>query len=252
MKHCAQLVILTACCLTVVFATPVDSLSFEKAYAQATTFEDKINARVELFDASNRTLVANLIDLAYSHNLPLGIEYIDKKALTQPIGLVLRNESIQGILIALVQQVPEYKVTFSGGVVDVYAPKAREDTSNLLNKTIKNFGVSELDTTRADMELFCALSREVLPSGGCGGSIATGQWGPKRVSVHLRNATVYEILNAITSQNGEAVWTVIAAPDNLSKIPFGGLWHMYPLDPLYKEAVLNQLASISVESRTGP
>jgi len=236
-KHSAQLVILAACCLTVV--------SFESTYAQATTFEDKINTRVELFDASNRTLVANLICLAYSHNLPMGIEYIDQNALTQPIGLVLGNESIRGILQALVQQVPGYKVTFSGGVVDVYAPKAREDTSNLLNKTIKNFGVSGLDTTRADMELFCGLSREVLPSGGCGGSIVTGQWGPKRVSVHLENAKVYEILNAITSQNGEAVWTVIAASDKLSKIPFGGLWHMYPLNPLYKKAVLYDLANIS-------
>jgi hypothetical protein len=186
-----------------------------------------------------------LVDLAYEYELPMGIEYLDREAATQPINLELRNESVRGILLAIVQQVPEYKVSFSDGVVDVYVPKMREDSSNLLNKVIKNFAVSELDTRRADMELLCALTREVIPSGGCGGSIAIGQWGPLKITVHVHNAKVYEIVNSIVAQNGKAVWTVMAPPDKLSKIPVGGLWHIYPLEPPFKSAVLDKLANVA-------
>ena len=218
---------------------------FEKQAVKGSSFESRLNSRIGHFKISGQTLVAIVLDLAYEFQLPTGIEYIDHDAMTRPINLELNNESVRGILLAIVQQVPEYKVSFSEGVVDVYTPKAREDTSNLLNKTIKNFGVSGLDTTRADMELFCALSREVLPSGGCGGSIATGQWGPLRITVQLQNAKVYEILNAMTAQNGKAIWTVIAPPNRLSKIPVGGLWHIYPLEAPFKQGILEQLREVA-------
>jgi len=194
---------------------------------QTLHFAAKLEKRVELFNTSGRTLVATVLDLAYENELPTGIEYIDDEAATKPINIELRNESVRGIIEAIIQQAPEYRVSFSDGLVDIYAPKAREDPSNLLNKVIKNFTVTEMDTHRADMELFCALSREVAPGGACGGSIAAGQWGPLKITLHLQNATIYEIVNAIIAKNGKAVWTVIAPAGNLSKIPVGGLWHIF-------------------------
>jgi hypothetical protein len=187
--------------------------------------------------------VAIVLDLAYEFQLPTGIEYIDHDATTRPINLELNNESFRGILLAIVQQVPEYKVSFSDGLVDVYVPKAREDSSNLLNKPIKNFVVSELDTGEANMELFCALCREVTVN--CAGSFATGQWGPLRITVHLENAKVNEILSAMAAQNGKAIWTVTAPPDRLSKIPVGGLWHMYPLEAPLRPAILEKLRAVA-------
>ncbi len=245
MRHAARVFVSTVCCLTAVSATYVNPLASNTEPTQATIFERKLNTRVARFDTSGRTLATSLIDLAYEYELPMGIEYLDRKAATQPINLELRNESVRGILLAIIQQVPEYKVSFSDGVVDVYVPKAREDSSNLLNKVIRNFAVSELDTRRADVELLCALTREVMPSGGCGGSIAIGQWGPLKITVHVQNAKVYEIVNLIVAQNGKAVWTVMAPPEKLSKIPVGGLWHIYPIEPPFKSAVLDKLASLA-------
>jgi hypothetical protein len=245
MRHSVQVFISIVSCLTALSAAPVNLLVSNTQSAQATIFEDKLNTRVVQFDTSGRTLLTSLIDLAYEHELPMGIEYLDREAATRPINLELHNESVRGILLAIVQQVPEYKVSFSDGVVDVYAPKARQDPSNLLNKVIKNFTVSELDTHQADMELFCALTREVTPSAGCGGSIAIGQWGPLRLTLHLQNAKVFEIANAMTAQNGKAIWTVTAPPSNLSRIPVGGLWHIYPLEPPFREAVLDKLTRMA-------
>ena len=218
---------------------------FEEQAVEGSPFESKLNSRIGHFKISGETLVSIVLDLAYEFQLPTGIEYIDHEATTRPINLELHNETVRGILLAIVQQVPEYKVSFSNGVVDVYVPKAREDSSNLLNKPIKSFAVSELDTGEANMELFCALGREVTPSSACAGNIATGQWGPLRITVHLENAKVYEILNAMVAQNGKAIWTVIAPPDRLSKIPVGGLWHIYPLEFPFISGILEKLRAVA-------
>ncbi len=212
--------------------------------AQPSLFEQKLDKRIERFDTAGRTLIASLIDLAYEYELPMGIEYLDRDAASRPINVELRNESLRGILVALVQQLSEYRVGFSSGIVDVYAPKAREDTSNMLNKVIKSFNVSEVDTHRADMELSCTLARELTPPRPCAGSIGLGQWGPLKITVSFHNATAYEILNAIVSQNGKAIWTVMAPPEKLSEAHIGGLWHIYPLEPPFRGAVLDKLKSI--------
>jgi hypothetical protein len=212
--------------------------------AQVTIFKRKLDTRVERFETSGRTLVASLIELAYEYELPTAIEYIDHEAATRPINLQFHDESVRGILMAIILQIPEYRVSFSDGTVDVYVSKAREDSSNLFNKVIKDFSISALDTHLADMELVCALTRELVPPGGCGGSIAVGQWGSLKITLHLHNATVFEILNAIVAQNGRAVWTVMAPPNKLSKIPVGGLWHVYPLEPSYRSGVLDRLTKI--------
>jgi len=248
-RHIIWLLALSVCCLTVVSMRPLKQHASNTRSAQASLFESKLDRRVEHFDAAGRTLVSNVIDLAYEYELPTGIEYIDHDAATRPIDLEVRDESVRGILVALVHQAPEYRVSFSDGLVDIYVPKARDDQSNLLNKIIKNFTVTEMDTHRADMELFCALSRVLVPPAGCFSSIAVGQWGPLKISIHLQNAKVYEIVNAMVAQNGKAVWTVIAPPANLSKIPVGGLWHIYPLEPPFKDAVLVKLTSAVGDAR---
>lgn len=250
MKHVVWSCALLISCLTILSAWPVKqhASNMRPAQAQASLLESKLDRRVEHFDAAGRTLVANVLDLAYEYELPTGIEYVDQNAMTRPIDLELDNESLRGIIVAIVQRAPEYRVSFSDGLVDIYAPKAREDPSNLLNKIIKNFAVTDMDTHRADMELFCALSRELVPPAGCFSSIAVGQWGPLKITVHLQNAKVYEIANAMVAQNGKAVWTVIAPRGNLSKIPVGGLWHIYPLEAPFKDAVLGKLTSIDGET----
>lgn len=242
MKLIAKLLIMYAVLSAAASARSASKHS-ENAQSQTLHFAAKLDERVEVFNTSGRTLVASVLDLAYEYELPTGIEYIDREAATKPINLELRNESVRGILLAIVQQLPQYRVNFSDGLVNIYAPRAREDASNLFNRVIKTFAVTELDTHRADVELVCSLARELVPPGPCGGSIAVGQWGPLKITVHLQNAKVYEIVNAMVAQNGKAVWTVIAPPDKLSKVPVGGLWHIYPLEPPFKDAVLLKLTS---------
>jgi hypothetical protein len=208
------------------------------------TFAEKLDRHVEHFDTAGRPLIAVLIDLAYEYELPMGIEYLDRESLTVPIDLRLQDESVRAILIATIQQVPEYQVAFSGGLVDVFVPRERENTSSLLNKVIKDFNVAEQDTGVANFELACALGSQANPSSVCVGSIAKGQLGTTRASLHLQNAKVYEILNAMVAQNGKAIWTVIVSRSSLTDPHSSDLWHIYPIQPPFKEIVLDKLRSI--------
>lgn len=210
---------------------------------QRPPFQETLNKRIDGFDGSGRTLAALILDLAYEHKIPLAFEYVDRPAVTEPVDIHLKNSSIRDIIEAAVGRFPEYRVSFSADLINIYSPAARQDRSNVLNTPISNFSVKELDTHRADMELFCAVV-QATHGGACTGSIAVGQWGPLKVSVSKQNAKVYEILNAIVAQNSQAVWIVTAPANSLSEIPVGGLWHIYPLDNTYQSIVLEKLTSV--------
>jgi hypothetical protein len=172
----------------------------------------------------------------------MAVEYADNDAATRPLNLQFNNASVRAILEDIVRQAPQYQVSFSNSIVDIFAPKAREDTSNLLNQVIKDFSVSEMETREADFQLFCDLSK-VTGSSVCSGSLATGQWEPQRISLHMQNAKVYEVLNAIVAQNGKAIWTVTARPRQLS-MQTGGFWYIYPLQQPFQEGVLERLSRV--------
>jgi hypothetical protein len=208
--------------------------------------EGKLDKRVADFRTSGRTLMATVVDIAYEFQVPLGIEYVDRDASTRPIDLQFQNQSLRSIFRAVVAQLPEYQVAFLGETVQIYSPRARADSSNLLNKVLKDFSVIAVDTGTAGIELTCALARQLTAGGSCGGSTPNGQWGPLKLTIHMQNAKVYEILNAIVAQNGRAVWTITVPPNELSKTSVANLWHIYSLDRPFREVVLDKLTTESL------
>jgi hypothetical protein len=206
--------------------------------------KEKLENKIEHFETGGKTLVECVLDIAYQYELPMGIEYLDRQALSRPLDLKFHDASIREVLATLVRQLPEYKIVFSDGLVDIFVPRERQVPSNLLNRVIKDFNVVERDTTEANAELACALSQEIDASRVCVSSIAKGQLGTKKITIHLRNAKVYELIDTIVAQNGKAAWVVIAPGSRLVGTDPGDLWHIYPLEAPFKEAVLEKLATL--------
>lgn len=202
-------------------------------------FEAKLNQRVERFNAADRSLTDAVLDLAFEYQLPLGVEYVDRGAAVRPVTMELRQKTVREILCALVATAPEYRIDFSGGIVHLFSPVARQDSANLLNTVIPNFEVKDSDPYMADVELICALNRQLQPPAGCGGSHPIGS--PERISIHLRGARVHEILDEIASKQG-AVWIVNVRPEALSTNQ-ADIWHIYelvvPFDSVAKEKLRN-------------
>jgi hypothetical protein len=175
----------------------LDAAVFAKP-TSLTAFEAKLDRHVSRFDSSGRTLAACVVDLAYEYQLPMAIEFVDRDAM-RPLHVEFRNRSVRQVLEDIIRQVPRYRVTFSEGLVDIFTPESRGDPSSPLNAVIRDFAVTEQETRQADFQLLCVLSKQVYDSKFCGGSLAVGQWEPTRITLHLHNAKVYEIVNAIVA-----------------------------------------------------
>jgi hypothetical protein len=209
-----------------------------------TAFETKLGRNVTRFDSSGRTLVGCVVDLAYEYQLPMAIEFVDGDV-TRPLSVQFRNRSVRQILEDIIRQAPRYRVNFSQGLVDIFNPESRGDTSNPFNAVIRDFAVTKQETRQADFQLFCALTKQIYASKFCGGSLASGQWPSVQITLHLQDAKAYEILNAIVAQNGRAIWTLMVRPDDLSKPQSGNLWYVYPLQQPFKSTVLERLTRIA-------
>jgi len=234
-----KLICVSALWLPILSAQSVKPPDVNVQLPRISAFQQKTESRVERFSTSGRTLVDSVIELAYECQVPMAIEYADWEATKRPLNLEFHNESFRGVVEAIVKEDPQYRVSFSNGIVDIFSPMARQDSFNLLNKIMKDFSVTEMETRLADSQLFCALVQSA-GSGGCAGSLAVGQWDPLRITVHMHNARVYEILNAIVAQNGRAIWTVTVS--NLASVPqCCGLWYIYPLEEPFKSVVSDRL-----------
>jgi hypothetical protein len=180
MRYTLKLAILLLLCLTIASEQLSGYHETGAPSARASSFDQRLDRRVERLDTAGRTMLDNVVDLAFQLQLPTAIEYADREAATSGLNLHFHKQSVREILDAIVRQVPEYHVSFSGGIVDIFTSKGREDSSNLLNKTIEDFAVAQVDTQDANSQLFRAVGREV-GSQWCGGSIAIGQWGRLRL-----------------------------------------------------------------------
>jgi hypothetical protein len=240
-----SIVIVPAALMFSVLATlsATNSPSTMAQEAKPTLLARKLDKRIAQFDTSGRTLVAIALELSCTHKIPLAIEYADHYSTSEPIDLHFSDQSPREIFAGVVSKFPTYRVSFSDGLVTIYSPAARANNSNLLNTTIKRFNATQRDTRDAETELFCALMRETKSGSLCFGSNAPGQWGTKTITVAMEDAKVYQILNAVIAQNGEAVWTVAVSPELLSK-PTGQLWHIYPLEEEFKTVALSRLSRI--------
>lgn len=206
-------------------------------HPHARSYSEKLQASVPKFDARGCSMAELAVQMACRYKLPMAIEYLDHNALRKPLHLELKDQSVHQVIASIVGSLWEYRVDFSQGLVDIYSPSARSDASNPFNIVIRRYDVEGLDTHFADAELLCVMGRQANPHAGCGGSFAPAQWGSLKITLHLENKRVYEILNAIVAQNGRAIWTPLAQPVGRSRM-MRNFWYIYPLDPPFQRAVL--------------
>jgi hypothetical protein len=206
----------------------------------ARSFGEKLKAKVPKFDACDCSMAKLAVQMAYRYKLPMAIEHLDRNALRKPLHFKLKDQSVRQVIASIVGSVPEYRVDFSQGLVDIYSPAARSDASNPFNTLIRRYDVEGMDTHFADVELLCAMGRQANPHSGCGGSVAPGQWSDLKITLHLENKRVYEVLNAIVAQNGRAIWAPIPAPKMSSPLITTNFWYIYPLDPPFQRTVLDR------------
>lgn len=147
----------------------------------------------------------------------IGFETIKDHRKSQPViirNLHLRNHTVGQILQRLCGEDPRYafEVMSDSRIVNVYLTSARRDARNLLNVRISRFDVDGYvypQTLIKSIDRYAPELREYLdekrrehwartgPPGAFPGSVLSGDAPVPKVSIHLRDLTIREILNAI-------------------------------------------------------
>ena len=212
-----------------------------KRPGKALTFQQRLQTHVAVFEGTRSSPIQVLIRTAIKCQLPFALEYVDRDAMRVQPQLKLPAATAQSRIELLVGMMPGFKVSFSDGLVDVYALAARSDPSNLLNVVLPHFKVQGEDAGIASSEAFEALLAQERPGTGLVGSFAGV--GGERVTIDAHYVRVYEILNMIVSEQGHSMWVVGAPPDKLSKLD-GNLWHFYTLYPDVQPTVVERLLNL--------
>ncbi len=190
-------------------------------------FDRKLDTKVSFFSTQGQSFVKNFLKLVCMYKLPAALEYVDEDAMQRPLSLTVRSAPLRDVIRALVARLPEYRVTFVEGIVDVYSPQARRNRHNLLNTIIPSFSLNRESLNGASTELANFLRAQTTPGEGLIGDVMESPDEPI-ITLDLRNKPVREILCAIVAANGSAVWAAAVPPERLSD-PKAQLWAVYPL-----------------------
>jgi len=193
---------------------------------EAQTFDQRLESKVAAFDTRGRPLARVVLDLASEYKLPLGIEYVDRGAVRRRLDLRLTNKTVRDILGALVDQLPQYRLSISPGVVEIYSPQAREDKSNVLNVVIDDFAATETPRLTSYALYQALMDRLHQPCCLIGNVMESGDARP--MALHLQRMRVYEILNALVAQDGQSLWVPTVPPEQLSALG-AKPWEVYEL-----------------------
>lgn len=191
-------------------------------------------------------LIDALLGLGQEQRVPLSIEYIDLKAVSDPISVDIGPASVGQILDAILQYDPGYSWSSHDGVICISHTGVPAGGANLLDHILSDFSIPKMSITHAALDLDRVLYMDLHPgthgwAGSYAGEVSRTQVGPYT----MRGVTVREVLNRMVKDAGDAAWVVQVPPGNLDRLPTSGLWRTIqyetppkPYGPLFRGILL--------------
>jgi hypothetical protein len=189
--------------------------------------QDPASIELKHFKVEKLSLLDALLQLGQEQGIPLGIEYIDLKAVTDPISVDMGPATVAQVFDAILRQQPGYSWSVRGGVVCISHLGVPAGGLNLLDHVLTDFSIQKISITEAGNVLYMTLDKELHPGitgwgGSYAGDISRTEVGP----FAMHNVTVREALNRMVAQAGDAAWVVQVPPGNLDELPSYGLWRI--------------------------
>ncbi|MGH9440150.1 MAG: hypothetical protein ACRD22_20320, partial [Terriglobia bacterium] len=171
---------------------------------------------------------------------PMGIEWVLTPSATKPVNLSRADATVQEIIEALAKSQPGYEVEIRNRIVHVAPSGLAHRAQNFLDLRVGDFEVRNEAEEMVNRRLYEVANATVSPpkpqSGtaarGIGGSLL-GEVGAPNVSVSLRNATVEDVLDALSLASDKRIWVVTFCADK-ALTPTGfrrtvSLWNNSPI-----------------------
>ncbi len=212
---------------------------------------------VTSFRAGNVPLDDALLLLAQQENLPMGIEYIDERSLTQPLSIETGPTKVSSVLKLILSHAHGYKYSVQYGVIIIGHTGLPQSNRNLLGYKLASFEAPRRSLDDLSRYLQISLAHELHPD------VKGWAWDyiPARPVVlagplSYRNASIEQILCGVVSNGTPAAWVLTVTPARLQAKDSGELWHILPYTApptRYSALLLAALPkSVSASSKSTP
>lgn len=209
------------------------ALSYSIAAQCTATRTSPLSEKIPEFIVTDATLLTALLQLGQIAHVPIGIEYVDRRALTVPVSIKLgAGTSLEQGLSQLLSQQSGYSWTTDSGVV-VIKNAVAHNFPTLLDQILPAFDLPRTTTLQqANALLYMDLKLVLDPSiKGFAGEYNPDGIRETIAPVRLSNVTVRSVLNYLVRCDGSAAWIVHAQVEKMAQLPKSGtLWVVVPYD----------------------
>jgi hypothetical protein len=178
--------------------------------------------RKVVYKPEGQTALEQLINVGTRFRIPMGIEWIDDPG-THAVGMSVvegpaGSVRLKDLMTSILRSETGYKMKVVGGLLRIYKPTLAADPRNFLNMRIPEFDVSRANLLEAEQLLTFEIQAQVHPGekyagrGGGYGHAPGSVFAVNNITLSGRNLTVRQILDAITTANGNAIWVVHLVP----------------------------------------
>ena len=157
-----------------------------------------------------------LIEVAQHYKIPMGIEWTNEVDEKMEPSALAAQPTVISMLQSILKRVPGYTAEVKDGVVSIKSASLAANSQNFLNLTLPEYNISNDNVFGAEATLRGQILRTLHPerylrgsNGGYGyGVPRDDSFDLKKISISGKNLTVRDVLNLITSTNGNALWIV--------------------------------------------
>lgn len=182
---------------------------------------------VTSFQAQNVPLDDALLQLAQQESLPMGIEYIDERSLTQPLSIEAGPTTVSGVLKLILSKAHGYRYSVEYGVIIIGDAGLPQSNRNLLGYKLASFDAPRRSLDDLSRYLQISLAHELHPEvKGWAGDYIPARPVVLAGPLTYRNASIEQILCGVVSNGTPAAWVITVTPARLHAKDSGQFWHI--------------------------
>lgn len=161
-----------------------------------------------------------LLRVAGELRIPMGIEWVETTPALRDVNFFWADATVEEVIKDIVKSQPGYQTETKNGVLHVFAPALVADRESFLKVKVPEFDVRGEVVEIAERRLGQIVTANVLPPQpppkpaagrkAVGGTAFTqgAEVGDPILTLTLRDATVENVLDALSLASGKSVWVV--------------------------------------------
>jgi hypothetical protein len=179
-------------------------------YGQEADLDAKLAIPVHDYALTANSFAEGLLEVASQFRIPIGIQWVSSPKTRARFAVDRTDATVKGIIEAIVDSQPGYRINVNNGVVHITTAEVNPK-QNFVLLPVRSFDARQELVEMAQQKLRDLVKAETVPpkaaAGGVAGSLISNV-GEPRIDVHVTDATVEDVLDALATASTFKIWVV--------------------------------------------